>query len=304
MEAFAKAAALGLALALAASAHAQEQTGIKSVLESQKRAAAGERREGGKDGPAAPQAAKPAGQEQSGTAMKAQEAPKTDSGAAPARQGQAAGQGAGLQVDPLRGRPSILEQKTRELEEAALEAKIAAERLAKRKAEIEIERMERELNAAKALPGGLDATLRKLEKTASGKPPPAPGNKKAAPGEAPAAPPAPAPVHAPRLAGTIAMAGETIALIEHGGKVSAARAGETAGGLRVERVEQGSATVNGARLAAEARIGRLNWASEAPRLQGAAPQAGPPAALPPPPAGTPAQAAPVAPALGTPGMWR
>lgn len=294
MEAFARAAGLALAIALAASAYAQEQTGIKSILEDQKRAAAG-KAQAGKDAPRAPQAAQPAGREQTGAVTKAQEAAKTASGAAPAQQGQAAGQGAGLQADPLRGRPSILEQKTRELEEAQLEAKIAAERLAKRKAEIEIERMERELKAAKTLPDDLGEALRKLEKASSTKKAPAAG--KAAAGEAQAAPPPPAPLPAPpRLAGTVAMAGETIALIEHGGKVSAARAGETAGGLRVERVEQGSATVNGARLAAEARIGRLNWASEReprPREEGAA--AG---ALPAPPLPLPGQASPFGPAVG------
>lgn len=269
-----KPTAVMVALALSAAAHAADPPGLKEVLEQQKRAAAPEAPAREAPAPAAGRQGKAAAPAVPAARPEAPEARKAE----PARE-------AG--VDPMKGRPAILEDKTRELEDAQLEARIAAERLAKRKAEVEMKKLDLELKAQTAAPlPDLDEALRRLER---------PAQKSAAP-KPPEPPPAASVPAVPRLAGTLTSDGETVALIERGGRLSAVRAGETAAGLRLEQVEEGAAVVNGARVTTDTRVGRLNWSSEReprPREEGAA--AG---ALPAPPLPLPGQASPFGPAVG------
>lgn len=208
---------------------------------------------------------------------------ETDGSAAPKRQQEPA-PAAG--VNPLTGKPLSIEDKIREFEEAQLDAKIAAERLAAKKAEVEMKKLEGEMRSGTPSSARLEEAIRKLESLTADK---AAQTKTAKPAVPETPPPHPAPA-LPRLAGTMVANGERLALIEANGRIIAARPGDTVFGVRVGEVDEKSAVLNGTRVAQDSRPARIAWSSQGERPRAdSAEQPGPPSVLnlqaPPLPAG-------------------
>ncbi|TXF11579.1 hypothetical protein [Pelomicrobium methylotrophicum] len=225
-------------------------------------------------------AAKPAGE--AGSAGQASRH-ETENTAAPKRQ---QGTASAADVNPVTGKPLSLEDKIREFEEAQLDAKIAAERLAAKKAEIEMKKLENEMRSGTPSSDRIEEAIRKLESLSA-------QQKKTAKPAAPEPPPAPPAPALPRLVGIMTANGERVALIETGGKIITARSGDTVLGARVGEIDDKGAVINGMRVTTDSRPARIAWSSqgERPRVE----QAGPPAVL-----STPAPPQAVPPERGAP----